>query len=296
MRVRSGGARFGWIHSVLVVAAALAACAVAAGPVQQAHAQAVATAPTSPATHLTDQQIEQFLLKARVVKTKGTSKGVTGSRRATLSDGTLTHEAQIQTIDEEKARFETLAGVEFNFRDSWKFYVAGYRLDRLIGLNMVPVSVPRRSGTLMAAYTWWVDDVMMEEGDRLKKKISAPDIDLWNQQMRLVRVFDQLIYNTDRNLGNLVITKDWRIWAIDHGRAFRRHRELLSAANVTACDREVLDGMKALDRATLDRTMKDMLTTYEIEGLLARRDIIVKLLESKGPSALFERTAALARR
>ena len=215
MHVRSGGARVGWIHPVLVGATILAAFAVAAGPVRLVHAQVVA-APTAP-PQLTDQQIEQFLLTAKVIKTKGVSKGVTGTRRATLSDGTLTHEAQIQTIDEEKARFETLAGVEFNFRDSWKFNVAGYRLDRLIGLNMVPVSVPRRSGTLMAAYTWWIDDVMMEEGDRLKKKLSAPDTDLWNQQMRLVRVFDQLIYNTDRNLGNLLITKDWRIWAIDHG-------------------------------------------------------------------------------
>jgi hypothetical protein len=29
--------------------------------------------------------------------------------------------------------------------------------------------------------------------------------------MYVCRVFDQLIYNTDRNLGNLVITKDWKL-------------------------------------------------------------------------------------
>ena len=39
--------------------------------------------------------------------------------------------------------------------------------------------------------------------------------------MSLVRVFDQLIGNIDRNVGNLLITSDWRIWAIDHTRAFR---------------------------------------------------------------------------
>ena len=39
--------------------------------------------------------------------------------------------------------------------------------------------------------------------------------------MQLVRLFDQLIYNIDRNIGNLMITNDWRIWAIDHTRAFR---------------------------------------------------------------------------
>jgi hypothetical protein len=33
-----------------------------------------------------------------------------------------------------------------------------------------------------------------------------------------MRAFDQLIYNTDRNLGNLLIDGDWRIWMIDHTR------------------------------------------------------------------------------
>ena len=62
---------------------------------------------------------------------------------------------------------------------------------------------------------------MMDEGDRLKKKIGPPDLQRWNASMQMVRLFDQLIANTDRNLGNLIITNDWSIWAIDHTRAFR---------------------------------------------------------------------------
>jgi hypothetical protein len=251
-----------------------------------AQQEAVQPAPT---VRPSDQEIEQFLLNAKVVKTKSAPKGVTGTTRATLSDGTITHDASIQTIDEEKAKFESMAGTEFNFKDSWKFNVAGYRLDRLIGLNMVPVSVPRRLGNHMGAYTWWIDDVMMDEGERLKKKLVSPDADLWNEQMRLVRVFDQLIFNVDRNLTNLLITKDWRIWAIDHSRAFRLHHQLMSAANLTYCDRQLLERMKALDRPTLDTAMRDFLTGFEVEAILARRDAIVTLFQSKGPSALFDR-------
>ena len=62
---------------------------------------------------------------------------------------------------------------------------------------------------------------MMDEGKRLKDKLQPPDTDLWNEQMQMVRVFDQLIYNVDRNMGNLLIGKTWRVWAIDHTRAFR---------------------------------------------------------------------------
>jgi hypothetical protein len=36
-----------------------------------------------------------------------------------------------------------------------------------------------------------------------------------------MRVFDQLIYNTDRNTGNVLYDTGWRLWGIDHTRAFR---------------------------------------------------------------------------
>ncbi len=242
-----------------------------------------------PAAPLSDAQMEQFLLHAKVIKSKSTSKGVTGSLRATLTDGKLTHDAHIQTIDEEKPQFQTDQGVEFNFRDTWRFNIAGYRLDRLIGMNMVPVSVERHFGYDSAAYTWWVDDVMMDEGDRLKKKVEAPNVEAWNQQMQLVRLFDQLIANVDRNVGNLVITHDWRLFPIDHTRAFRRNHELKSAANITRADRAVVDRLKALDRESLKTAIGKYVTTFELDALLARRDAILKRLDSLGPSALYNR-------
>ena len=85
----------------------------------------------------------RFLHDAKVIKTKSVGTGVTGSLRATLTDGTLTHDAQIQSIDEKKTQFEAAGASEFNFQDSWKFNVAAYRVDRLIGLQMVPVTVSR---------------------------------------------------------------------------------------------------------------------------------------------------------
>ena len=250
---------------------------------------APATQAAAPASTFSDAEIEEFLLKADVVKTKGTSKGVTGSLQATLNDGKMTHDAHIQFIDESKREFQTGKGTEFNFRDSWTFNVAGYKLDRLIGMNMVPVSVSRRYQSKPSAFTWWVDDVAMDEGDRLKKKIAPPEPTSWNHQMQMVRLFDQLIYNMDRNMGNLVITKSWRVWAIDHTRAFRTHETLKSPESVSRCDRQVFEKLKALDKDSLKREVGSVLDEWQMRSLLARRDLIVKRIESLGPAALFDR-------
>ena len=246
---------------------------------------AAAAAPAAPS----DAEVEKFLKEARVGRTKSAGKGVTNSLRATLSDGTLTHDAQIQVIDEKKTSGPSAKGTELNFRDSWAFNVAAYRIDRLIGLNLVPVSVEREWRGKSGAYTWWVDDVMMDEGDRLKKKVQPPNPSKWNETMQLVRIFDQLILNVDRNMGNLLITKDWNVWAIDHTRAFRLHKTLQKPENVTRCDRRVLEGLKALNPSVLEREVGRYLTGWEREALLARRDAIVAIIEKGGPGAVFER-------
>jgi len=246
------------------------------------------TPPVSTAPALSDAQIEDFLLNAKVIRTKTSKKGITGTLQATLTDGTLTHDAQIQTIDERKAQFVSDKGTEFNFRDSWSFNVAAYKVDRLIGMQMVPVSVARRWRSQEAAFTWWIDDVLMDEGERLKKKLQPPSSAAWNQQMQLVRMFDQLIANIDRNMGNLVITRDWRMWAIDHTRAFRTYNTLSTPKNVTRVDRAVVARLKALDRDAMKTTDK-YLSSFEIDALLKRRDAIIERLEMLGPAALYDR-------
>jgi hypothetical protein len=276
---------------------------VAQQPDNAASAAAIQARPASTAPALSDAEIEQFLLHARVMKTKGIKKGVTGSSQATLTDGKLTHDAHMQTIDQRLQQFAgSNGGVEFDFRDSWTFNLAAFKIDRLIGLNMVPVSVARRYNYTEGAFTWWLDDVMMDEQARLKLQTDAkskpelkgrgdpPDTEIWNQQMQMVRLFDQLIANIDRNLGNLIITKDWRLWPIDHTRAFRTYRDLKTPANVTRVDRKVLERLKTLDRDALKRETGKYLTTYQIDAVLARRDAIVARIEGLGPAALFDRT------
>ena len=237
------------------------------------------------------EQQEEFLRTARIVQTHGVNKGVTGTVRVTMTDGKITHDASVQRIDEHKSVFEKAGGgSELNFKDTYKFNIGAWKLSHLLGLeDMIPPSVERKFQGQSAAFTWWIDDVLMDEIGRTKNKIEPPDQDHWNSEMYVVRVFDQLISNTDRNLTNLIIDKQWRIWMIDHTRAFRTGRTLLEPKNLARCDRNLLVRMKALDASTLEKELAPYVNKDEVKGLLARRDIIVSFFESKGDSMLYDR-------
>lgn len=208
-----------------------------------------------------------------------------------MSDGTLTHDASFQTINDAKPTFQTARGTELNFKDSYKYNIVAYRLDRLMNLNMIPVSVERRVGGNSGSMTWWVDDVQMMELNRYEKNITPPDQDAWNDQMYQARVFNELVYNTDANLGNILITNDWQIRLIDFSRGFRTHKQLRTPENLKNCviDARFWNGMKGLTEEVLKKEMKDLLTGAEISGLLARRDLIVEhfngLIASQGEKA-----------
>ena len=231
---------------------------------------------------------EQFLRDARLISVRGARKGVTGTQKASLSDGSVNHDASIQSIDKSAQRYETATRVELNFRDYWAYNVAAYRLAVMLGIDMVPPSVERQFRGEKAAFTWWVDDVMMDEQERLKAKRRPPNtIDL-NAHLHVLRVFDELIANTDRNGGNMLIDRRWKLWLIDHSRAFRTHDAPRAPAKLTLCERTMLSRMKDLTEASLKQALGDYLTMFEIRAVLKRRDHIVTRFESLGTVALYD--------
>lgn len=231
---------------------------------------------------LTPEQMEEFLLRAKIVRTRGVSTGITNTRRATLSDGVVTHDAQIQIIDQSRPVFQAPgAPTEFNFRDSYRYNVAGYRLALLLGLDNVPMSVERTVDSKPAAVTWWLDDVMMDEGARQKTQARSPDAERTSMQIHIMRVFDELISNRDRNAGNLLWTTDWKMWMIDHTRAFRLGTELLKPALLERIERSLFQNLRALNAEAMTKAVGRSLTRFEVQAALARRDAIVKLFEAK---------------
>ena len=238
-------------------------------------------------TTLSKEQIKQFLLTAKVVKSHDAKKGVTGTNRLTLSDGTVTHDASFQAIDEHAQKKQLSSGaMELNFVDSYKYNIAAYSLAELLGMDdMIPVYVERKYDGKTGSLSWWLP-VKMDEAERYKQKLKPPDPDAWNNQMYKIRVFDQLVSDNDPNLTNVLIGENWQIWRIDFSRAFRTNNDVKEPKNLVRCDRQLLEKLKALDAKTVAEKTNRYLSKDEVKAVMARRDKIVaqfqKLIAEKG--------------
>lgn len=222
-----------------------------------------------------DADREALLRGGTVVSVEDIGEGVTKPIRAELSWKGVKHPAQIQRVDRPLPDFFGQDGTVLPMRDAWRFNIAAYRIDRLLQLNMVPVSVSRNYKGTPGAFTWWVDDVKGEETQRVREQWTAPDPERFEQQRALGRVFDELIMNIDRNLGNLLITNSWQVVLIDHTRTFTPYRNIRNQANLTRCSRALLARMSALTQDAIAKSVGTSLTRTEITALLARRDRIM---------------------
>ena len=238
-------------------------------------------APAADDAALTKDQIKVFLQTAEVINSKPSTKGVTHPWRLTLSNGTITHDASFQPVDEHKSEMKLESGkVELGFVDSYKYNIAAYQLAELIGLDdMLPVYVERKWQGKTGSISWWLP-VKMDDADRVLKKIVAPDTDKWNKQMYRVRVFDELIYDTDPNRTNVLIGEDWTIWRVDFSRAFRTLKDVREPKNLVKCDRQLFEKLKALKADELMEKTKRYLTKSEVNGVMARRDKIVATFQT----------------
>jgi hypothetical protein len=233
---------------------------------------------------LTGRASEDFLTNARIVAVKDfETLAVTRPQKVELTDGHRTCYAVFKTIDEREPKRNFSDGTsELRFSDRYQYEIAAYQLSKLLDLDIVPPTVERRIGRHSGSLSLWVED-SITEWERLEvRDIHPRDVAEWNDQMYTIRLFQQLIYDTDyRNINNLLVTPDWKVYKIDSSRAFRCHEKLRREESLERFSRHVLESLRSLSEEQLKTHLRPWLSKKQISALWVRRNLILDLAERR---------------
>lgn len=192
------------------------------------------------------------------------------------------------------AWWKNVEGRPKGFPDSWKWEIAAYRLDKYLGLNMIPPIVMKRfrgdRGSCSLDYGNTIT-LRQKKAQDLRSSSGAQVASL-NRATYLQRAFDNLIANSDRNEGDVLYTKDWRMILIDHSRAFstskKYTKKLLFDENSKSAPkpmrrlpRAFVEKLRSMNSETIKEAVGEYLTDREIECVLIRRDLIIENLSER---------------
>jgi hypothetical protein len=180
------------------------------------------------------------------------------------------------------------------FKEGWKWEIAAYRLDKYLGLNMIPPTVEKRFKGKCGSCMLWIYDCF-DLDHKVENKIPVPPKKRrrWNRAFYLQRAFDNLIANVDRTQRNYLVTQDWCMILIDHSRSFRTSKKYVKNLIFDENFRQgpdfimkelphaFVEKLKSLDYELMKEIVGEYLSDKEIKCTLIRRDLIIEWLDRR---------------
>ena len=241
----------------------------------------------APLPFQSDAEISDFLQTARVVSRSDIAVGINRAVKLLLEkDGTRAH-AVFRVVDIEEKQFQLGPRFYVRFRDSYRNECAAHELARWLGLDSVPPAVLRvledRSGSVQI----WVENTRDEESPGF----APPNVRAWVKQVWDMNLFDNLILNVDRNAGNILVGQHYRLWLIDHTRAFQPVGDLLAPEKVVKINRRAWDRLLSMTREDMQSVVGEFLDGGQVASLMKRRELLIEhvegLVAERGEGAVF---------
>ena len=225
-----------------------------------------------------DEEVLEFLRRARVVGMRKLLTGKNQPYKVRLERDGVEANAIFRTVDIRKKRVKLEGRIFPDFHDSYAYECAAYELARVLGIDNVPPCVQRVVDLEKGSVQLWVENATMEL-DRREKLGEPREVLRWMRQKQMMRLFDALVYNFDRNQTNMLIDGDWKLWFVDHTRSFRKFAKIEKLDKIIWCERGVWESLQVLGRETLSRVKKHTSGAH-VTAVLKRRDLLVEHLSS----------------
>jgi hypothetical protein len=226
--------------------------------------------------------IQETMRSARVLSREKVGRGIAGVERLELELEGIRFHAAFRHVDI-TVRKSAPQGIEQprkKYRDAAIFECAAYEISELLGIGRVPPVVERSVDGQKGTVQIWMESIRPEVVLIQDDQLLPPDVVRWKQQKQIMYVFDNLVANSDRNQGNLLIDRSWNIWFIDHTRAFKRSSTLIYRDKLTRCERQLWNSLREVDEETLRQRVEPYLESQEISKLLTRRRLLIRHIQS----------------
>lgn len=229
------------------------------------------------------ERIEDLLKTADITNAEEIGEGITKPWRLHLN----------KSGEELSGCWKNPEGIQKGHLEGWRYEIAAYQMDKLLGLNMIPPTVEREYEGKRGSLQLWVDTEyslldIMEKGLPLPTK--NPEATVFNRGKYLARAFDSLIANEDRTQQNVRYTKDWRTILIDHSRSFRskkKYQKKLMYGKTGSKEKKLfrklplsfVEKIRSLDFESIKNAVGPYLTDVEINAVLARKKLLLKEID-----------------
>jgi len=163
-------------------------------------------------------------------------------------------------------------------RDSVNAAVAAYRLDRLLGLEMVPVTIAREVDGVYGALQFWPPG-SISETERSAERLGSSAWCPLGDQFSDMYLFDALIFNEGRTPERIRYSTDnFQLLLLGHDRSFAGERGRPAYLETAPLELTPAwrDALEALDETGLTELLGDVLDRRRIRALLARRDQLLE--------------------
>jgi hypothetical protein len=229
--------------------------------------------------HVSDLRMERHLETAKIASQRPLGRGGTRPLLLELNGGSLSvrglFKDVVRTID-----LELPGGGTLSIGDRYQNEVAAYRLDRMLGLGMVPVTVVRDlDGRGEGSLQLWIEGAY----DRAALRTHPlPDAGYGRVELLLARarIFDALIGNMIRKDTDVLYEpeREW-VYLVDHSSAFSDSTDLSTMLGEESChlEPEMELALRALSRKELVKQLTPWVTKEQVRTVLVRRDALLKL-------------------